>query len=90
MGIVYVASTLAKFTEDKRIHNVQGATVEDILRGLEQRYPDFRNQACGADGGLKPHVAIFVNDRDIRGTENLQTPLTERDEVSIISAIAGG
>lgn len=90
MGKVYIASTLAKFTEDERVHEIHGTTVGDILRGLEQRYPTFRDQACDVDGVLKEHVAIFVNDRHVRGTGYLQTPLNERDEVSIISAIAGG
>lgn len=90
MGKVYIASTLARFTDNARVHDVDGTTVGDVLRSLEQRYPRFRDHTCGADGGLKEHVAIFVNDRHVRGAGCLQTALTDMDEVSIISAIAGG
>ncbi len=39
---------------------------------------------------MRRFVNIFVNEEDIRCLENLQTPISERDEVSIIPAIAGG
>ena len=39
---------------------------------------------------VRRFVNIFVNEEDIRFLENLQTPISEKDEVSIIPAIAGG
>jgi molybdopterin converting factor small subunit len=35
-------------------------------------------------------VNIFANDEDIRFLQNLETPVQENDEISIVPAIAGG
>ena len=36
------------------------------------------------------HRNVFVADEDIRFLQNLETPVAERDEISIVPAIAGG
>ncbi len=41
-------------------------------------------------GELNRFVNIYVNDEDIRFLENLQTPIKDGDELSIVPAIAGG
>jgi molybdopterin converting factor small subunit len=35
-------------------------------------------------------TTIYVNDSDIRFAQGLDTPIAERDEVSIVPAVAGG
>ena len=39
---------------------------------------------------MRRFVNVFVGEEDIRFLENLETPVAERDEISIIPAIAGG
>jgi len=39
---------------------------------------------------LRRFINIYVNDEDIRFNQNLETPLKEGDQLSIIPAIAGG
>jgi molybdopterin synthase sulfur carrier subunit len=39
---------------------------------------------------VRRFVNIFVKDEDIRFQQNLETPVGENDEVSIVPAIAGG
>jgi molybdopterin synthase sulfur carrier subunit len=39
---------------------------------------------------VRRFINIYVNGEDIRFTLNLQTPLKEGDQISIIPAIAGG
>ena len=41
-------------------------------------------------GNVRRFVNIFVKDEDIRFLQNLETPLGDKDEVSIVPAIAGG
>jgi len=42
------------------------------------------------DGVVKPFIRIFVGADDIGGLSGLDTKLTERDEIAIVPAIAGG
>ena len=41
-------------------------------------------------GSLRQFINIYVNDFDIRFAQGLETPIAERDEVSIVPAVAGG
>ena len=69
---------------------VEGATVSEALGDLEQRHPGFRDRLYDGDGGLRQFINIYVNDSDIRFSQGLDTPVGERDEVSIVPAVAGG
>jgi len=41
-------------------------------------------------GQLNRFVNVYLNDEDIRFLKNLDTPVKEGDEISIVPAIAGG
>jgi molybdopterin converting factor small subunit len=64
--------------------------VSDALGSLEQRYPGFHDRLYDADGNLRQFINIYVNDSDIRFSQGLDTPVGERDELSIVPAVAGG
>ena len=70
--------------------DVEGATVGAALTDLEARYPGFHDRLYDGEGRLRQFINIYVNDSDIRFSEGLDTAVTERDEVSIIPAVAGG
>lgn len=68
----------------------EGRTVREIIDDLERRYPGVKQRLCDDDGELRRFVNIFVNDQDIRSLKGLETELSEKDEIAIIPAIAGG
>jgi molybdopterin synthase sulfur carrier subunit len=43
-----------------------------------------------AAGSVKPFIRIYVGPEDIQSLHGLDTKLSERDEIQIIPAIAGG
>jgi molybdopterin converting factor small subunit len=90
MPLVYIASSLSQHAGGEHLLVLEGSTVEDVLRGLCDRYPGFRKAVFDADAGLRPHIAVFLNDGHISARSNLRTSVSERDEIAIISAIAGG
>jgi len=69
---------------------VDGVTVSDALGSLEQRYPGFHDRLYDADGKLRQFINIYINDSDSRYSQGLDTPIGERDELSIVPAVAGG
>jgi sulfur-carrier protein len=69
---------------------VEGDTVSAALGDLENRYPGFHDRLYDGDGKLRQFINIYVNDSDIRFSQGLDTPVGERDEVSIVPAVAGG
>ena len=69
---------------------VDGDTVSAALTSLDERYPGFHDRLYDADGKLRQFINIYVNDSDIRFSDGLETAVGDRDEVSIVPAVAGG
>lgn len=67
-----------------------GATVGEIFDGLVAQYPTLRGHLITDSGDLHKFVNVYRNDDDIRYLGRLDTPVSERDVVSIIPAVAGG
>ncbi len=87
---VRVPGPLRRLTGGDAEVSVDGATVSAALGDLEQRYPGFHDRLYDADGQLRQFINIYVNDSDIRFSQGLDTPVGERDELSIVPAVAGG
>jgi molybdopterin converting factor small subunit len=64
--------------------------VGSLLVLLTQQHPDLQSQILDDDGELLSFVNIFVNDQNIRDLEGKATKLTDRDEVFLVPAMAGG
>ena len=90
MATVRIPTPLRKLTEGKEEVSAQGATIGEVLADLEANYPGIKARICDDDGKVRRFVNIFANDEDIRFLKNLDTPVAETDEVSIVPAIAGG
>jgi molybdopterin synthase sulfur carrier subunit len=90
MPNVRIPTPLRKLTQGKEEVRVAGATVAELLANLDREYPGLKARVCDDAGAVRKFVNIFANDEDIRFLQNLDTPLEDSDEVSIVPAIAGG
>ncbi|MBL9106954.1 MAG: MoaD/ThiS family protein [Myxococcales bacterium] len=90
MATIRIPTPLRKYTQGQEELSVDGATVGELIAGLEKSAPGIRERICDDAGKVRRFVNIFVGDEDIRFLENLDTPVKPGDEVSIIPAIAGG
>jgi molybdopterin converting factor small subunit len=68
---------------------VQGSTVAEVLSDLGRQYPALRERIFDGEA-LRRFVNVYVNDEDIRYLDDLNTAVAEKDEISIIPAVAGG
>ena len=66
-----------------------GATVGEILASLGTTFPPLRDRLFDGEE-LRRFVNVYVNNEDIRYLDDLATPVADKDEVSIIPAVAGG
>ncbi len=69
---------------------VDGSTAKDALDALERDHPGFRERLYDENGELRRFVNVYVGGEDIRFLKGLDTEVTDRDEVSIVPAVAGG
>ena len=90
MATIRIPTPLRKLTQGKEEVTATGATVGALIASLETQYPGIKERICDDSGQVRRFVNIFANDEDIRFLKNLETPVKDSDEISIVPAIAGG
>jgi MoaD family protein len=90
MATVRIPTPLRKLTDGKEEVSAAGATIGELITDLEANFPGIKARICDDKGQVRRFVNIFANDEDIRFLQNLDTPVKDTDEVSIVPAIAGG
>ncbi len=61
-----------------------------MIDALEANCPGIKARLCDEQGAPRRFLNFYVNSEDIRFLDNVATPLTDGDEVSIVPAVAGG
>lgn len=87
---VRVPSALRKLTNGRSELSADGVTVRELLADLGEENPALLERILEDDGEIRQFLNVFVNGTDIRYEEDLDTPVSEGDEVSIVPSIAGG
>jgi sulfur-carrier protein len=87
---VRIPPVLRAQVENQKQVQVDGDTVAAVLDHLVERFPGLRGQLPGGEGNVRRFVNIYVNDRDIRTLEALETPVAADDTVVLLPAMAGG
>jgi adenylyltransferase/sulfurtransferase len=87
---VRIPSPLNSLTGGKGVIQSRGSTVGEVIQATISAYPQLREKLCDKEGNVRRFINIFLNDKDIRSMENLDTPVDEGDSLSVIPAIAGG
>ncbi len=84
---VFIPTPLRSYTGDRSEVEAAGATVAEVLRDLDARYPGIRFRMIDEQDAIRRHIRIWVNRDEVR---TLDAPLAERDELVIFQALSGG
>jgi molybdopterin synthase sulfur carrier subunit len=87
---VLIPTPLRRFTDGEARVVVPGATVSDALDALDQQFPGIGERLRDDTGQIRRFVNVFVNGKNVRDADGIDTPLTSGDELGIIPAMAGG
>ena len=90
MATVRIPTPLRKLTAGQEEVKAAGSTITAVIGSLESQFPGLKERICDDQGKMRRFVNIFKNDEDIRFLQNLDTPVADTDELSIVPAIAGG
>ncbi len=90
MAVLRIPTQLRNLSGNASEVKVEGATVADVLKGLDAQHPGFGERLFDEQGALRRFVNVFVADEDIRFLQNLETPVDDATVVSIVPAVAGG
>jgi len=87
---VRIPTPLKKLAGEQDVIKAKGRTVGEVIQWLTETYPGLRERLRDEKGEVRRFINIYVNNEDIRFIQNLETPLKDGDQLSIIPAIAGG
>lgn len=87
---VLIPTPLRQYTGKKESVVVEAKTVAEALQNLTAEYSDLRRHLFNEDGKLRNFVNVYLGDEDIRFLQKDQTPLNDKDVLSIVPSIAGG
>ena len=90
MATIFIPSSLRRYTAGQSKTQVSGDTINDVIEDLERQYPGVKSRLCDDSGQIKRYVNVFVNDEEIRALQGSDTTVSDKDEVSIVPAMAGG
>jgi molybdopterin synthase sulfur carrier subunit len=84
---IRIASPLRSYTAGASSVTVDGATLQEILANLEQRFPGIRFRMVDEQDRIRPHMRFFVNTSEAK---RLSEPVRAGDTVHVICALSGG
>lgn len=87
---VRIPSPLRNYTNGADVVQTQGGSVGEVLNNLKTQAGGIETRLFKGPNQLNRFVNVYLNDEDIRFLKNLETPVKEGDEISIVPAIAGG
>lgn len=67
-----------------------GDSIADVIRELLRGKPGLQGHILDEEGQLLPHVNVFLNGRDIRYLNGLETRVDGEAELFIFPPVAGG
>lgn len=87
---ISLAALLAERIAEPKDLELEGASVEEVLRNLSGRYDALAPLLWKASGEFNPFLVVFLNNTDIRDLQGLSTLLNPGDHLTVVSALEGG
>jgi molybdopterin converting factor small subunit len=84
---VLLPTPLADYTAHRREVEAQGATLDELFRDLDRRFPGLRFRVIDQQDAIRPHIKVFVNRAQARA---ITAALRPDDEVLVVAALSGG
>lgn len=87
---------LVRFTANLQRHTrcppreVSGTTVAEALEAVFAEHPPLRGYIVDEHGGLRHHMAVFVDGRQITDRRGLSDPTPQNSEIFVMHSLSGG
>ena len=93
MARVELTAHLRRFFPDLAAQGgveVAGATVAELIGGLEELHPGLASYLVDEHGALREHVNVFVGRRMVSDRVGLSDAVSDEDHVYVFQALSGG
>ncbi len=87
---VRLPTPLRPLAGGQAVIRAEGGTVGEVIVGIALAFPALSAQLLTHDQRLRSHVALYLNDEDVRYLAREATPVKDGDVVEIVPSLAGG
>ena len=85
-----IPGPLRRLADGHNTVDVDATDLASAIVELDALYPGFKDRLLDENGELRQFVNIYLNDEDVRLGSGLSATVHEKDEISIVPAVAGG
>ncbi len=90
MVTVGLPSYLQQFAGGKERFEVESGTLAEVLEAVGRQHPGVKSRVLTEQGEIRPHINVFVGERNCRFEQGLATVVPDGGEVLILAAVSGG
>ena len=83
---VGIPTPLISYTHAREV-DAEGATLGELLRDLDRRYPGVRFRVVDEQDRLRSHMRFFVGGEQVFSLDHILAP---GDRVQLVQALSGG
>jgi len=87
---VHIPAALRGFADGASELPVEAGSVREALQRVGERHQLLVARILTRGGALRPYVNIFLDERDIRGLDGLDTAIDGARELLVVPSVAGG
>ena len=85
-----IPGPLRRLSQGELTVAVEATDLGSAIDALDARYPGFKDRLLDEKGELRQFVNVYLNDEDVRLGSGLKARVADKDEISIVPAVAGG
>ena len=89
MATIRIPAVLRDSVGGSRSVEVEAGTVAEAIEHLLAQHPLLRER-ISQDGKLSEYINVYLNERDVRYRDGLDTPVEAGDTIILLPAMAGG
>ena len=87
---IHVFGQLREYCAGASELSVSAHTVRAALEQLERDQPLLYRNLCDETGKVRRHLNVFVNTRNVRDLDGVDSTLADGDVVTFLPAVSGG
>ncbi len=88
MPVIHIPSLMRDLTDGKDKVEIEGKTLRQVIRNLEEQYPGTKGRLCDQEDRINPGISVFIDGNVSR--QGLYAEVQEASEIHFLPAVGGG